>query len=198
MVESLSPPPPNAKPKRGVLLGTFAVLVAVAAVALAYFALVSKLKPEDASARVEPAPPPASLPAAAGQAQAEGEANGSGAGNAAPSTTSKAAASEGSEIALAIFASAPGAKLYVDGRPVANPHRVKQRADAPASNPHEIRAEAEGFEPRTITTTFDRDRTIDITLVKKAGGGAPSPIVQAPAAAPKTSASAPEFDIYKK
>jgi serine/threonine-protein kinase len=65
------------------------------------------------------------------------------------------------EVVLQISASPATASLWLDGKPVPNPH-VEKRAPNPA--PHELRAEAPGHAPARQTFTLDRDQRIDLLL----------------------------------
>ncbi|MBX3229708.1 MAG: serine/threonine protein kinase [Labilithrix sp.] len=85
------------------------------------------------------------------------------------------------------------ARIFVDGARVAgNPYKMKTSRGSAA---HEVRAEAEGYETRTIAVTFDRDRAIDLILNRQAWGvpaPAPAPApTTAPPPAPKPPAPAP-------
>jgi hypothetical protein len=62
---------------------------------------------------------------------------------------------------------------------------------------HEVKAEAEGFDPRTMTVTFDRDRSIDIVLVPKPVSGGflpPRPTSSASTGSPPSPAPAKDRD----
>jgi eukaryotic-like serine/threonine-protein kinase len=72
---------------------------------------------------------------------------------------------EPEEVTIDITVRPLTAKLTIDGvRTPSNPHHVKV---VRGKFVHEVRAEAEGFEPRTMSVQFDRDRTFDIALVPK-------------------------------
>lgn len=68
---------------------------------------------------------------------------------------------EPEEITVDITVTPPQAKLTIDGVAVTNPHR---RRVVPAKFQHSIRAEAEGYETRTMTAVFDKERSIEIAL----------------------------------
>jgi serine/threonine protein kinase len=68
------------------------------------------------------------------------------------------------DVSIDIAVKPTTAKIYIDGKLApSNPHRIKiARADAS----HEIRAEADGYESRSMVVAFDRDRALDMVLVK--------------------------------
>ena len=75
------------------------------------------------------------------------------------------ALAEPEEVTIDITVRPLTAKLSIDGiRTPSNPHHVKV---VRGKFVHEVRAEAEGFEPRTMSVQFDRDRSFDIALVAK-------------------------------
>jgi hypothetical protein len=71
---------------------------------------------------------------------------------------------EPAEVTIEIAVTPQKATLSIDGVKTDNPHRVKL---VPGKFVHEIRAEAEGFESRSMSVIFDRDRSIDIALPAK-------------------------------
>jgi serine/threonine-protein kinase len=75
--------------------------------------------------------------------------------------TESAAVEEPEEVTIDISVSTPQAKLFVDGVAVSNPYRTRV---VPAQFPHAIRAEAEGYETRTMSVTFDKERSIELAL----------------------------------
>ena len=86
--------------------------------------------------------------------------------------------------------------LFIDGvKAPQNPHRVKV---VRGKYTHEVRAEADGFDPRSTTIVFDRDRSIDIALTPKPHVALPPPrlTASAPSAAPSAAPSTkpPEKD----
>jgi len=89
------------------------------------------------------------------------------------------------EVTIDIAAKPASARIYVDGkRAPGNPHRISVlRGDFM----HEVRAEAEGYEPRSMTVAFDRDRAIDLPLYPKTYGAGPPRT--GPAAPPRTVAA---------
>jgi len=115
----------------------------------------------------------------------------------AAATTEPSAMAEPEEITVEISVRPPTAKLYVDGvRATNNPHKVKV---VRGKFPHEIRAENDGFETRSMTVMFDRDRSIDLVLTPKppiggGGGVAPPPPRPAPTTTPSASPEAPGKD----
>jgi hypothetical protein len=103
---------------------------------------------------------------------------------------------QAAEVSVEITVRPASAKIFIDGIPVPhNPHQMKAaRSDAS----HEIRAEAEGYETRSLVVSFDRDRGLDMMLNKAApppasppttvaratGTGITAPAHAAPAHAP--------------
>ncbi len=73
-----------------------------------------------------------------------------------------AASGEPQEVTIDIRVTPPEAKLFVDGVRTNNPYRTRV---VPAAFRHAIRAEADGYETRTQTVEFDRERSIEIALV---------------------------------
>jgi hypothetical protein len=93
------------------------------------------------------------------------------------------------------------ARFSIDGSPLAtNPYDGDMPADG---KQHKIIAQADGFEARTIDSSFDRDVVVDVAL---AGSSAPHPRPAhsaAPArsstpAAPAKQRAIEEEDPYKK
>lgn len=72
-----------------------------------------------------------------------------------------ASEAEPEEITIDITVTPPHAKLIIDGVTVSNPHR---RRVVPAKFQHAIRAEAEGYETRTMNLVFDKDRSVELAL----------------------------------
>jgi len=90
------------------------------------------------------------------------------------------------EVTIDISVKPSNAKLYIDGNLVANPyHLTTPRAEGT----HEIRAEAEGYETRTMFAAWDRDRVVEMTLAKRAPQ---PPIAPIATAAPKNPTAAPK------
>jgi len=96
-----------------------------------------------------------------------------------PAVTSTATAA--GDVEVTITADPSQAKLYLDDKPLAaNPFKGKLPKDG--AN-HQLRVEAAGYTTRTETLTLERDRSMDVVLVKDAGadkeparhGGAPPP-----------------------
>lgn len=76
------------------------------------------------------------------------------------------------------------ARLYLDGNKVSgNPYHLKTSR---GSAIHEIKAEADGFEARSMTIVFDKDRAIEMSLSRGGGGYVAAP---GPRAAPASSPS---------
>jgi serine/threonine protein kinase len=147
--------------RRFALLVGGAVLIAFAVVAVVAITNDKGVKTEEKPVAVPAARPTASAVEPAASAFAEPE-----------------------EVTIEVSVKPSAAKLFVDGvRTPSNPHRVKVVRGKFA---HEVRAEAEGFETRTMTVTFDRDRSIDIALTPKPVLGGPPP---RPAPPPSAAAS---------
>jgi eukaryotic-like serine/threonine-protein kinase len=93
-----------------------------------------------------------------------------------PATAERApsASVEPQEVTIELRVTPKDAKLFVDGVKTNNPYRTRV---VPATFQHDIRAEAEGFEPRTMTVAFDRERSIEIALLpeEKKKPGQPAP-----------------------
>jgi serine/threonine-protein kinase len=90
-----------------------------------------------------------------------------------PAATDPAASAyvEPEEVTIEIRVTPEEAKLFVDGvRTPSNPHRTRV---VPAKFQHSIRAEAEGYETRTMSVVFDRERSIELALVKDRDARAP-------------------------
>lgn len=85
-----------------------------------------------------------------------------------PTATTPPAASseerEPAEVTIEVRVQPPNAKLVIDGIAQSNPYFTRV---VPAKFQHAIRAEAEGYETRTMTVQFDKERSIEIALVKK-------------------------------
>ena len=89
---------------------------------------------------------------------------------------------EPEEVTIDITVRPLNAKVSIDGvRTPSNPHKVKV---VRGKFVHEVRAEAEGFESRTMSVQFDRDRSFDIALVPKHPPGGPAPPPPPPPAPP--------------
>jgi len=130
--------------RRFALLVGGAVLIAFAGVAVVAFTRDNGPKSDDGPATVTPARPTATASA--------------------PDPASSALA-EPEEVTIDITVRPLTAKLSIDGvRTPSNPHHVKV---VRGKFVHEVRAEAEGFETRTMSVQFDRDRAFDIALVPK-------------------------------
>jgi serine/threonine-protein kinase len=82
-----------------------------------------------------------------------------------PPPSTRVTAEAPPEVAIDISVKPSSAKLYIDGKLATNPyHLTTPRADGA----HEIRAEAEGYETRTMSLAWDRDRVLEMTLAKRA------------------------------
>jgi serine/threonine-protein kinase len=73
------------------------------------------------------------------------------------------------------------ARIYLDDKPLlGNPYKAKLARDGAS---HQLRIEAAGYLTRSDTITFERDRSIEITLAKdpdKSGSKHPGPVVPPP------------------
>ena len=100
---------------------------------------------------------------------------------------------EPEEVAIEISVKPNTARLFVDGiKASLNPHRVKV---VRGKYTHAVRAEADGFDTRTMNVVFDRDRSIDIVLTPKTPVGLPAPPPRAGSPSrPLTDADAPKTD----
>lgn len=144
-----------------------AVLIAFAVVAIVALTRNEKKEPERPVAVTDPrlTPPTATATEPAASAFAEPE-----------------------EVTIEISVKPVAARLFVDGvKAPRNPHKVKV---VRGKYTHDLRAEADGFEPRSMTVVFDRDRSIDIELTPKPFVGAPPP--RPPAASDAAPPKAPD------
>jgi serine/threonine-protein kinase len=100
-------------------------------------------------------------------------------------TTDKATATAttAGDVEVSITANPPEAKIYLDDKLLAgNPYKGKLPKDGAS---HQLRIEAPGYTTRTDTLSLERDRSMDVVLVKDASasadkqptrhGGAPPP-----------------------
>jgi eukaryotic-like serine/threonine-protein kinase len=88
-------------------------------------------------------------------------------------------------VEISVSVSPPEAKIFLDDRPLAgNPAKAVMPKDGA---PHQVRIEAAGYATKTDTITFERDRSMDLALMKDAAADKqprhPSP---GPAVAPPT------------
>ena len=68
------------------------------------------------------------------------------------------------EVEISIAVNPPEAKLFLDDKPLAgNPFKGKLAKD---SAQHQLRVEAAGYTTRSDVLTFERDRSVDVVLVK--------------------------------
>ncbi|MBX3190111.1 MAG: serine/threonine protein kinase, partial [Labilithrix sp.] len=142
VVEVAGVPPRNAGSRRAIYL----VAAALAAVAGVAGVVATRPEPAPAIATTRVDPPATPDPPVTPQASAS-------------------AARAAEEIAIDISASPPSAKIFIDGQPVSgNPHRVRIARE---STLHEVRAEAEGYDPKSTSVAFDRDRSLELALAKK-------------------------------
>ena len=69
------------------------------------------------------------------------------------------------DVQIDVWLKPPTAKLSIDGKlQPAGPFHIKIPKDATV---HDLKVEADGYETRTLSVAFDRDRAIDLTLNKK-------------------------------
>ena len=169
-----SPPPVAPKSKAVPVIG---MLIVAAAIGVGYKVWAGNQQPVSDPVQAKQSPPP---PA---QTQT----------TPVPTPSPNVTPPPAPEVTVDITAKPAAARIFVDGkRAPGNPHRITvAREDAS----HEIRAEADGYEPRSVTVAFDRDRTLDLTLVGK-GAAAPAvvmgtPVKTVPRAPKGTSASLP-------
>jgi eukaryotic-like serine/threonine-protein kinase len=126
------------RPRRAVVVRALALLVGAAMFTAIGISLRKALP------KVEAATPPASVASLAS--------------GAAPATVAPAT----STVELRLSASPPGARIFLDGVPLAsNPWRGGLARD---EAPHRIWIEAPGFLPWTESVTLDKDRTVDVVL----------------------------------
>ncbi len=72
-----------------------------------------------------------------------------------------------SDVEISVSANPPEAKIYLDDKQLSgNPAKVKLTKDA---NKHELRIEAAGYTTKTESITLERDRSMDVVLIKDAG-----------------------------
>ncbi len=113
-----------------------------------------------------------------------------------PSSTTSAPAgsafAEPQEVAIEIRVVPLEAKLFVDGVKTSNPYRTKV---VPAGFRHQIRAEMEGFETRTMTVAFDKERALELALVPEKPEKKPPVIRKPPPPPPPPPAPAPSAPL---
>lgn len=94
------------------------------------------------------------------------------------------------DVAIDIAVKPSNARLFLDGSRVKeNPYHLKTSR---GSAIHELRAEADGFETRTVTLVFDKDRAIEMSLSRAGAGYVPPPSPKpspAPSPNPATAAA---------
>lgn len=88
------------------------------------------------------------------------------------------------DVTIDISVKPTSSRLFLDGSRVnGNPYHLKTSR---GSAIHELKAEADGFETRTMTLVFDKDRAIDMTLSRAGAGYIPPPSPkQTPSPAPQ-------------
>ena len=98
----------------------------------------------------------------------------------APTPTQSSAATQESNVEVAIDVSPPRARITVDGKDVGkSPFRAKVPKDA---RNHDVVVSADGYVPETRTIGFDRDVRLELALKLATNpSGHPIPIVTAPA-----------------
>jgi serine/threonine-protein kinase len=83
------------------------------------------------------------------------------------------------DVTIDITVRPSNARLYLDGNRVnGNPYHLKTSR---GSAIHELRADADGFETRTMTMVFDKDRTVELSLSRANPGYVPPPRPDQPA-----------------
>jgi eukaryotic-like serine/threonine-protein kinase len=88
-------------------------------------------------------------------------------------------------VEISVSANPPEARIFIDDKPLAgNPAKATMPKDA---TPHQVRIEAAGFTTKVDTVTFERDRSMDIALVKDASADKTvrHPAVTGPVAPPE-------------
>jgi hypothetical protein len=152
---------------------TIVAVVAIAAVlGIGAFAFTRNVKPSaPESVQAKQSPPPTATTS-----------------QASPPPSLNAPAPPTVEVTVDIAAKPAAARIFVDGkRAPGNPHRITvARGDVM----HEVRADADGYEPRSVTVAFDRDRSLDLSLVQKSAP-APAYTQAKPASTPKAKPAPP-------
>jgi serine/threonine-protein kinase len=88
----------------------------------------------------------------------------------APTTTAptQATVAAVTDVEISVSANPPESKIFLDDRPLTgNPAKVKMGKDASA---HQLRVEAAGYTTKTEALTLERDRSMDVVLVKTDSG----------------------------
>lgn len=154
-IPSPAPAPPR-KSKAVPLIGALIVAAAIGIGFKVYTAGHVQPTPEPVQAKQSPTAPPTEAQTAP-----------------LPTPSANVTPPPAPEVTVDITAKPAAARIFVDGkRAPGNPHRITA---ARGDTSHEIRAEADGYEPRSVTVAFDRDRALDLTLVGK--GATPPPVV---------------------
>jgi serine/threonine-protein kinase len=96
------------------------------------------------------------------------------------------------EVSIDVVVKPVTAKLYVDGNLVSNPYQSKA---VRGENSHEVRAEADGYETKSMTVRWDRDRSIDLSLTKTPPQS-PSSLLAARPPAPALGSAPPPASTY--
>jgi serine/threonine-protein kinase len=111
-------------------------------------------------------------------------------GTATAAVTAPPASPTVSDVEISVSANPPEAKIFLDDKPLSgNPAKIKLAKDA---NKHELRIEASGYATKTESITFERDRSMDVVLVKDAGADKPAKArVSGPIAPPPDDMSRP-------
>ena len=106
-----------------------------------------------------------------------------------PARPAAATAAAAASVEISISATPPGATIFLDAKPLAgNPAKTTVAKDAMA---HEVRIEAAGYATKVDSITFERDRFMDVELVKSAGADAQPHHAAGGPAPPPTICSAP-------
>jgi len=82
----------------------------------------------------------------------------------APSASATAAEGTDEEVTIEISVTPKSATLTIDGVPASGGYFRKRLVRGKFV--HEVHAEETGFEPQTLKLAFDRDRDVEIALVK--------------------------------
>jgi serine/threonine-protein kinase len=99
----------------------------------------------------------------------------------APALTTVPATATGT-VEIIVSANPPEAKIFLDDKPLAgNPAKATPPKDGAA---HQVRIEAQGYTTKVDTVTFERDRSMDIALLKEPEKPAKHNVVQPPAPPP--------------
>jgi hypothetical protein len=97
----------------------------------------------------------------------------------APSASAVATASAAATVEISVAATPAEAKIFLDDKALAgNPAKAQVPKDGAV---HQVRIEASGYASKVDSITFERDRSMDVALVKDAGSGDRQPYHGGPA-----------------